>query len=88
MPVLALGANLNRGIISDIDDTVVETGATDLLKNWRRVLIDQPGNRLAVPGAATLYKTIAVDHRAPGRPFFYVSSWPWSLYGFLTEFMS
>lgn len=87
VPVLAPGANLNWGIISDIDDTVVETGATNFLKNWRRVLIDQPAERLAVPGAATLYKTIAVDHRAPARPFFYVSSSPWNLYGFLTEFM-
>lgn len=87
VPVLAPGADLNWGIISDIDDTVVETGATDFLKNWRRVLIDRPGDRLAVPGAATLYKTIAVDHRAPARPFFYVSSSPWNLYGFLTEFM-
>ena len=87
VPVLAPGANLNWGIISDIDDTVVETGATNFLKNWRRVLIDQPGDRLAVPGAATLYQTIAVDHRAPARPFFYVSSSPWNLYGFLTEYM-
>ena len=87
VPVLAPGANLNWGIISDIDDTVVETGATSFLKNWRRVLIEQPGDRLAVPGAATLYKTIAVDHLAPARPFFYVSSSPWNLYGFLTEFM-
>jgi phosphatidate phosphatase APP1 len=87
VPVLAPGSNLNWGIISDIDDTVVETGATDFLKNWRRVLIDRPGDRLAVPGAATLYNMIAVDHRAPARPFFYVSSSPWNLYGFLTEFM-
>lgn len=87
VPVLAPGANLNWGVISDIDDTVVETGATNFLKNWRRVLIDQPGDRIVVPGAASLYQTIAVDHRAPARPFFYVSSSPWNLYGFLTEFM-
>lgn len=87
VPVLAPGANLNWGVISDIDDTVVETGATNFLKNWRRVLVDQPADRIVVPGAATLYQTIAVDHRAPARPFFYVSSSPWNLYGFLTEFM-
>lgn len=87
VPVLAPGTNLNWGIISDIDDTVVETGATNFLKNWRRVLVERPSDRLAVPGAATLYKTIAGDHRAPARPFFYVSSSPWNLYGFITEFM-
>jgi len=86
-PVLAPGTNNNWAIISDIDDTVVETGATNFLKNWRRVLIETPTDRLVVPGASALYRMIAGDHRAPARPFFYVSSSPWNLYGFLTEFM-
>jgi phosphatidate phosphatase APP1 len=30
---------------------------------------------------------IARDHVAPARPFFYVSSSPWNLYGFIAEFM-
>lgn len=87
VPIMAPGTDNHWGIISDIDDTVVETGATDFLKNWRRVLVDRPQDRLAVPGASTLYKMIAEDHAAPARPFFYVSSSPWNLYGFITEFM-
>ncbi len=87
VPVMAPGTDNHWGIISDIDDTVVETGATDFLKNWRRVLVDRPQDRLAVPGASTLYKMIARDHVAPVRPFFYVSSSPWNLYGFIAEFM-
>ena len=87
VPVLAPGRAGNWGIISDIDDTVVETGATDFVKNWRRVLVEQPHDRLAVPGASSLYKMIAKDHADPARPFFYVSSSPWNLYGFIAEFM-
>lgn len=87
VPVMAPGTDNKWGIISDIDDTVVETGATDFIRNWRRVLVDRPKDRLAVPGASTLYKMIARDHVAPARPFFYVSSSPWNLYGFITEFM-
>ena len=87
VPVLAPGRDGNWGVISDIDDTVVETGATDFLKNWRRVLVERPQERLAVPGAATLYRTIVTDHAAPARPIFYVSSSPWNLHGFITEFM-
>lgn len=87
VPILAPGADHNWGIISDIDDTVVETGATDFITNWRRVLVDRPRDRLAVPGASTLYRMIARDHEAPARPFFYVSSSPWNLYGFIAEFM-
>lgn len=87
VPILAPGTDSHWGIISDIDDTIIETGATDFLRNWRRVLVESPRDRLAVPGAASLYGTIAGDHAAPTRPFFYVSSSPWNLYGFLTEFM-
>jgi phosphatidate phosphatase APP1 len=87
VPVIAPGTDQHWGIISDIDDTVVETGATNFVKNWRRVLVERPQDRLAVPGAASLYKMIARDHVAPARPFFYVSSSPWSLYGFITEFL-
>ncbi|MET0372930.1 MAG: phosphatase domain-containing protein [Rhizorhabdus sp.] len=87
VPVLAPGTDDHWGVISDIDDTVIETGATNFLRNWRRVLVDQPRDRLAVPGAASLYGMIARDHRLPTRPFFYVSSSPWNLYGFLAEFM-
>lgn len=87
VPVMAPGNDQHWGIISDIDDTVVETGATNFVKNWRRVLVDRPEDRLAVPGAASLYKMIARDHAAPVRPFFYVSSSPWNLYGFITEFL-
>ncbi|MGB3723252.1 MAG: phosphatase domain-containing protein [Pacificimonas sp.] len=86
-PILAPGTARRLGIISDIDDTVVETGATNFLKNWRRVLVHRPEDRLAVPGASKLYKMLVVDHKAPRRPVFYVSSSPWNLYGFITEFM-
>ena len=86
-PVLAPGTDGHWGVISDIDDTVIETGATDFVANWRRILLHAPSERLAVPGAASLYRAIARDHAAPARPFFYVSSSPWNLYGFLAEFM-
>lgn len=86
-PVLAPGTDGHWGVISDIDDTVIETGATDLVKNWRRVLVETPSERLAVPGAASLFRAIAKDHAAPARPFFYVSASPWNLYGFIAEFM-
>ncbi len=87
VPIIAPGTDHHWGIISDIDDTVVETGATDFRRHWRRVVLDRPQDRLAVPGASALYKMIARDHLAPARPFFYVSSSPWNLYGFIAEFM-
>lgn len=87
VPILAPGTDDHWAVISDIDDTVIETGSTNFLKNWRRVLAERPRDRQVVPGAVNLYALIAVNHAAPTRPFFYVSSSPWNLYGFLTEFM-
>lgn len=86
VPVLAPGTNSKWGVISDIDDTILETGATDFLKNWRRVLIDQADERIAVAGAAELYGAMAQHFEKPSRPFFYVSSSPWNLYPMLESF--
>ena len=87
VPVLAPGTDGHWGVISDIDDTVIETGATDWLRNWRRVLVDRPSDRLVVPGAPALYRAIVRDAAAPSRPVFYVSSSPWNLYGYLVEYL-
>ena len=87
VPVLAPGTAADLGLISDIDDTIIETGATNFLKNWRRVLAERPKDRLAVPGAPALYRMLAIHEGAPVNPVFYVSSSPWNLYGFLARFM-
>ena len=57
--VLAPGAGERLGVISDIDDTIIETGITGgirpLLRNLRRVLAELPDERLAVPGSDAFY---------------------------------
>ena len=60
--VLMPGANSTFGVISDIDDTVMETGITggmrQLARNWRRVLAELPDERLLVPGADLFYNAL------------------------------
>ena len=57
--VLVPGASDGLGVISDIDDTIIETGITgglkSVLRNWRRVLAEMPEERLAVPGVDLFY---------------------------------
>lgn len=89
--VLAPGETNKLAVISDIDDTIVETGAGDLLRNWRRVLAQMPGDRQVVPGAAALYtrlrgEGVGSTALATRRPFFYVSSSPWNLFDYLIAF--
>lgn len=71
------------GVISDIDDTIVITGATDLLQMMRSVLFENAATRLAFEGIAELYTALHRDR----NPVFYVSSGPWNLYDLLTDFM-
>lgn len=89
--ILAPGDQHKLAVISDIDDTIIETGADDLRRNWRRVLAQMPGDREAVPGAARFYGQLSgasIGDALPAtrRPFFYVSSSPWNLFDYLVAF--
>lgn len=94
-PVTATGHVLipppssNFGIISDIDDTVLQTNATNLLKMARVVFLNSAHTRLPFKGVAAFYS--ALHHGSSGNdrnPVFYVSSSPWNLYDLLVEFMT
>ncbi len=100
--VLAPGADGRLAVISDIDDTIIETGITgglrSVAKNWDRVFARMPGQRDVVPGAETFYGELGGARPATGRkcakeqqpatkrPFFYVSSSPWNLFSYLVAF--
>lgn len=93
MPVNATGrvlvppANAKFGIISDIDDTVVKSQATDLLRMFRIVFLGNAFTRLPFKGVAAFYRALqaGVDDTLT-NPIFYVSSSPWNLYDLLQEF--
>ena len=57
--VLAPGLDSRLAVISDIDDTIIETGITgglrNLVRNWRRVFAQLPRERIAVAGADVFY---------------------------------
>ena len=57
--VLVPGTNTTLAMVSDIDDTIVETGITggfrQLARNWKRVLAELPDERIVVPGADVFY---------------------------------
>jgi phosphatidate phosphatase APP1 len=73
-------------VISDIDDTVVQTGATHWLRAARGALLGNAYTRLPFPGVAAFYRALraGADGRA-ANPFFYVSSSPWNLYDVLAQ---
>ena len=75
------------GVISDIDDTVVQTDATRWVRVLGSVLFGNAYTRLPFKGVAAFYR--ALQGGEDGRrnnPLFYVSSSPWNLYDLLLEF--
>ena len=76
------------GIISDIDDTIVKTGATNLLAMSRATFLNNAKTRLPFAGVAEFYKALQLGRNGKrNNPFFYVSSSPWNLYDLLKDFL-
>lgn len=74
-------------VISDIDDTVLQTNATNLLRMARTVFLGNARTRLPFPGVAAFYRALHAGLTGKDRnPLFYVSNSPWNLYDLLSEF--
>lgn len=85
--VLVPAPTAQFGVISDIDDTVVHTGATSLLRMARTTFLGNARTRLPFEGVAALYRALEQGASADVvNPIFYVSSSPWNLYDMLVEF--
>ena len=74
------------GIISDIDDTVIFTAATNILRMAKTVLLGTAFSRLPFKGVAAFYRGLGEGGTGrPVNPIFYVSSSPWNLYDVLRD---
>ncbi|RIY01025.1 DUF2183 domain-containing protein [Aureimonas flava] len=77
------------GVISDIDDTIIHTGAFKLLRHWRIVTANSPEARTAFPGVSEFYRALCEGSAGPQtNPVFYVSSSPWNLSDIFERFMA
>ncbi len=71
------------GVISDVDDTILETGVQRVGRMIRTTITGSALTRTPFPGASELYCDLA----AGNNPVFYVSSSPWNLHSFLVAFI-
>ncbi|HEX6160894.1 MAG TPA: phosphatase domain-containing protein [Thermoanaerobaculia bacterium] len=81
--VIVPGPAPDFGVISDVDDTIVQTGATSVLRMVRSILLQNAAMRPPFEGVADLYAALHKDR----NPIFYVSSSPWNLYDLIHDFM-
>jgi phosphatidate phosphatase APP1 len=86
--ILVPGPDSELGIVSDIDDTVLQTHVTERLRMLWVTFAHNAHTRLPFPGTTELYRALAAGSSGRCRnPVFYVSKSPWNLYDFLVEFL-
>src|SRR5690606_16029138 len=81
-------ANPDFGIISDIDDTILTTGAARIWEMLKVTFTQNAHTRIPFAGVSEFYDALrkGSDHIL-SNPIFYVSSSPWNIYDFLMEFL-
>jgi len=75
------------GVISDMDDTVLQSEVTSMLRAARLMLLENSKTRLPFPGVAAFYRALETGGGCPPNPIFYVSSSPWNLYDVIADFL-
>ncbi|MGI8866714.1 MAG: App1 family protein, partial [Rubrobacteraceae bacterium] len=86
--VLAPQERASFGIISDIDDTILRTEATSILRMLRLVMLSNAHTRLPFEGVGAFYRALrdGADEKRD-NPVFYVSTGPWNFYDLLSHFL-
>jgi phosphatidate phosphatase APP1 len=80
--------SLPQLVISDIDDTVLQSRVTNFLRAAQTLAFGNARTRLPFPGVAAFYGALRRGaHGTSDNPAFYVSSSPWNLYDVITEFL-
>ncbi|MEB2780961.1 phosphatase domain-containing protein [Algoriphagus sp. C2-6-M1] len=80
--------DIDYGIVSDIDDTIIPTGAMRMTEMLKTTFAKNAHTRVPFPGVAAFYKALQKGRDGiESNPFFYVSSSPWNLYDFLHELL-
>ena len=86
--LLVVPAENTRGLISDLDDTVIVTEVNDKRRMLANTFLKNPTQRLAVPGVAGLYARVAATNpQAAAAPFFYLSASPRQLHEAIAGFL-
>ena len=85
---LLISPKTKFGVISDIDDTVIQSRVSNFIQAARTVMLGNARTRLPFPGVAAFYRALrdgaAGDEK---NPIFYVSSSPWNIFDVISEFM-
>src|SRR5436305_9913766 len=86
--VLVPSPRAQYGVVSDMDDTVLQSEITSFVRAARLMLLENARTRLPFPGVAAFYRALERGARGTtANPIFYVSSSPWNLYDLIADFL-
>jgi phosphatidate phosphatase APP1 len=86
--ILVPASSARFGVISDIDDTVIQSRISNFLQAARTVMLGNARTRLPFPGVAAYYRALRNGAGGDERnPIYYVSSSPWNIFDVIAEFM-
>lgn len=86
--VLVPSAHARYGVISDLDDTVLQSNVDTPLHAARLMLFENARTRLPFAGVAAFYRALVAGRSGDdGNPIFYISSSPWNVHGVLADFL-
>ncbi|MEZ0486622.1 App1 family protein [Fibrella aquatica] len=75
------------GIISDIDDTVLVTGATNIWQTLKLTFLENAFSRMPFAGVSAFYRALQSGATTTlFNPIYFVSSSPWNIYDLLIDF--
>lgn len=84
-PVYVVDPEANFGLISDVDDTILNTALPKpLVAAWNSFVVDEHA-RTSTPGMPVLYDHLLAKH--PGAPVIYLSTGAWNVAPALTRFL-
>jgi phosphatidate phosphatase APP1 len=87
--ILIPGTATDFGVISDVDDTIIVSHATQTLRKLRLMLFHNSRTRKPFPGVDAFYRALYEGFEGgQSNPFFYVSSSEWNLYDLIEDFCS
>lgn len=84
--IMFLNHKSEFGVISDVDDTILISKATNAWKKLRLMLFKNAHSRLPFEGVAAFYRALQEGTTDTYNPIFYVSSSEWNLYDLLVDF--
>ena len=85
LPILRVGSSARFGILSDIDDTVMQTGAENLFRNLWTTFTGNSLSRMVYRNVPALFNGLVRHEGVITNPLFYLSSSPWNLYGLIRD---